>query len=191
MTFTLRPTTPADIPTLHRLMRDFATYEKLEHRFKITEADLHDALFGPKPMLDSIARRGRRQHRRLRPVVSSPSAPSPAATACSSRTSSSNRRTAAAASAWRCSATWRASRVERDCIDMEWNVLDWNTPAIEFYRRIGASRCDGWIPQQLSGDALTALADGARQWLTRPSTSSSSAAAPAATSPRSAPRNSA
>ena len=28
--------------------------------------------------------------------------------------------------------------VQRDCIDMEWNVLDWNTPAIEFYRRIGA-----------------------------------------------------
>ena len=33
---------------------------------------------------------------------------------------------------------------------MEWNVLDWNTPAIEFYRRIGARPVRGWIPQQLS-----------------------------------------
>ena len=44
---------------------------------------------------------------------------------------------------------------------MEWNVLDWNTPAIEFYRRIGAKPVRGWIPQQLSGDALIALAEGA------------------------------
>jgi GNAT superfamily N-acetyltransferase len=51
--------------------------------------------------------------------------------------------------------------VARDCIDMEWNVLDWNTPAIEFYRRIGAKPVRGWIPQQLGGDALTALAEGA------------------------------
>ena len=52
--------------------------------------------------------------------------------------------------------------LERDCIEMAWNVLDWNTPAIEFYRRIGARPVEGWIPQQLSGDALVALAEGAR-----------------------------
>ena len=50
--------------------------------------------------------------------------------------------------------------IERDCIDMEWNVLDWNAPAIEFYRRIGAKPVRGWIPQQLSGDAMIALAEG-------------------------------
>jgi hypothetical protein len=44
---------------------------------------------------------------------------------------------------------------------MTWNVLDWNTPAIEFYRRIGARPIRGWIPQQLTGDALAALAAGA------------------------------
>jgi hypothetical protein len=50
--------------------------------------------------------------------------------------------------------------VDRDCLAMEWNVLDWNAPAIEFYRRIGARRMDGWIPQRLTGDALLALANG-------------------------------
>ena len=54
MSFTLRPTTPADIPALHRLMRDFATYEKLQQRFRITEAGLQDALFRPNPPIDSI-----------------------------------------------------------------------------------------------------------------------------------------
>jgi hypothetical protein len=44
---------------------------------------------------------------------------------------------------------------------MQWNVLDWNAPAIAFYRRIGAQPVRGWIPQQLSGEALTALAEGA------------------------------
>jgi hypothetical protein len=50
--------------------------------------------------------------------------------------------------------------LERDCADMQWNVLDWNTPAIEFYRRIGAKPIKGWIPQRLTGEALTALANG-------------------------------
>ena len=44
---------------------------------------------------------------------------------------------------------------------LEWRVLDWNAPAIEFYRRIGAKPIRGWIPQALSGDALIALAEGA------------------------------
>ena len=54
MCFTLRPTKPADVPVLHGLMRDFATYEPLDHRFKITEAQLHAVLLGPKPVLESV-----------------------------------------------------------------------------------------------------------------------------------------
>lgn len=41
---------------------------------------------------------------------------------------------------------------------MEWNVLDWNEPAIAFYRRIGAVGREEWTDQRLSGDALRALA---------------------------------
>ncbi|MFC4165908.1 GNAT family N-acetyltransferase [Teichococcus aestuarii] len=41
---------------------------------------------------------------------------------------------------------------------MEWNVLDWNEPAIAFYRRIGAVGRVEWTDQRLSGDALKALA---------------------------------
>ena len=43
---------------------------------------------------------------------------------------------------------------------MEWSVLDWNTPAIEFYRGMGAVAMDDWTVQRLTGDPLVALARG-------------------------------
>jgi GNAT superfamily N-acetyltransferase len=49
--------------------------------------------------------------------------------------------------------------VERGCARFEWWVLDWNTPAVELYRRIGAEAMDEWTVQRLSGDALRALAE--------------------------------
>lgn len=48
--------------------------------------------------------------------------------------------------------------VERDCARFEWSVLDWNTPAIDFYRGIGAVGMDEWTVQRLDGEALVALA---------------------------------
>jgi GNAT superfamily N-acetyltransferase len=41
---------------------------------------------------------------------------------------------------------------------LEWAVLDWNEPTIEFYRRLGASHVDDWMTFRLSGAALTAFA---------------------------------
>ena len=48
--------------------------------------------------------------------------------------------------------------VARGCGRFEWSVLDWNTPAIEFYRRIGATGMDEWTVQRVAGPALDALA---------------------------------
>lgn len=48
--------------------------------------------------------------------------------------------------------------VRRDCGRFEWSVLDWNTPSIDFYRRLGAVGMDEWTTQRLDGDALLALA---------------------------------
>jgi diamine N-acetyltransferase len=42
---------------------------------------------------------------------------------------------------------------------LEWNVLDWNTPAIALYRAIGAAPREGWTDQRLQGAALHALAE--------------------------------
>lgn len=48
--------------------------------------------------------------------------------------------------------------VERGCGRFEWWVLDWNHPAIEFYRSLGAQPMNDWTVQRVSGDALNALA---------------------------------
>jgi GNAT superfamily N-acetyltransferase len=53
-TFALRATTPADIPRLHRLMRDFSVHERAQERFQITEGGLHEALFSPNPAISSV-----------------------------------------------------------------------------------------------------------------------------------------
>lgn len=48
--------------------------------------------------------------------------------------------------------------VERNCGRLEWSVLDWNEPAIAFYRRMGASILDEWRICRVTGEALTQLA---------------------------------
>jgi GNAT superfamily N-acetyltransferase len=53
-----------------------------------------------------------------------------------------------------------AIAVERGCGRFEWWVLDWNAPAIGFYRTLGAVGMDEWTVQRVSGDALHALAGG-------------------------------
>ena len=48
--------------------------------------------------------------------------------------------------------------VEKRCTRVEWSVLDWNEPSIQFYRSIGAVPMDEWTVQRLDGDALTSFA---------------------------------
>ena len=55
-------------------------------------------------------------------------------------------------------ATLARIAVQRDCGRFEWSVLDWNAPAIGFYRTLGAVGMDEWTVQRLEGDALHALA---------------------------------
>jgi len=48
--------------------------------------------------------------------------------------------------------------VRRECGRMEWAVLDWNLPAIKFYKRVGASLRKEWILTRLTGSSLRRLA---------------------------------
>jgi GNAT superfamily N-acetyltransferase len=48
--------------------------------------------------------------------------------------------------------------VRRGCGRLEWAALHWNTPAIDFYERIGARRLDEWQTFRLSGASLAELA---------------------------------
>jgi GNAT superfamily N-acetyltransferase len=63
------------------------------------------------------------------------------------------------------SALFRACAAEamrQDCGRMEWQVLSWNTPALEFYQRLGARQMETWLPFRLDGEALARLAATSR-----------------------------
>ena len=51
---------------------------------------------------------------------------------------------------------------EQNCFGVRWQVLDWNTRAIEFYKELGATFLDDWKTVSLDGDALEYVALGAR-----------------------------
>ena len=48
---------------------------------------------------------------------------------------------------------------ERDCGRMEWAVLDWNEPAIQFYRKLGAAPMEEWTVFRLTRDGISSLAE--------------------------------
>ncbi|MEC9222645.1 MAG: GNAT family N-acetyltransferase [Pseudomonadota bacterium] len=48
--------------------------------------------------------------------------------------------------------------VERNCTRVDWSVLDWNEPSIQFYQSIGAIPMEAWTVQRLHGDALLSFA---------------------------------
>jgi GNAT superfamily N-acetyltransferase len=59
------------------------------------------------------------------------------------------------------------SHLARECVAngwsrLQWAVLDWNTPSIEFYKSLGAEMLDEWTVCKVAGPALTALAEGKR-----------------------------
>ena len=49
--------------------------------------------------------------------------------------------------------------VDRGCGRLEWSVLDWNKPSIDFYLALGAKPMDEWTIYRLEGDRLTGLAN--------------------------------
>jgi GNAT superfamily N-acetyltransferase len=53
-----------------------------------------------------------------------------------------------------------AFALEKGCLRLQWEVLDWNTPAIDFYRAMGAEFLDSWRNVRISGGALERLAGG-------------------------------
>ena len=59
------------------------------------------------------------------------------------------------------------SHLAKECLAngwsrLQWSVLDWNTPSIEFYQSLGAQLMDEWTVCRLGGPALIALAQGTR-----------------------------
>ena len=153
---TLRAATPEDLPTILLFIRGLAKYEKLEHQVVATEDLLRTHLFGPRPMAEVVL-----AERDGTPVGFALFFPNfstflgrPGLYLEDLYVHEHERGQASAAS---CSNTSRGSRIDRGWGRMEWAVLDWNEPAIGFYRRLGATLMDDWRICRLTGDALTRL----------------------------------
>ena len=153
----IRPATPADVPTILHFIRELALYEREPQAVVATEADLLRDGFGPAPRFRAL----------IADVEGAP---------------------AGFALFFNSYSTWRGHHgirledlyvtpelrgqgigkallacvaqiaVAEGCPRLEWDVLDWNAPAIAVYERLGAHILTEWRIMRLSGDALTALA---------------------------------
>lgn len=155
----IRLATPADVPVITLLIRELATYEKAADQVKVSDEQLHAALFGERPAVFAHVAESdgevagfalwflsfstwtgthglyledlyvRPEHR-----------------------GGGHGKALMAELARIC--------VERGYERFEWSVLDWNEPTINFYRAIGAVPCDEWVRYRLSGDRLAEFAKG-------------------------------
>jgi|EndMetStandDraft_9_1072997.scaffolds.fasta_scaffold46253_3 GNAT superfamily N-acetyltransferase len=154
---TLRAATAADTAQILTFIRALADYERLLDRVVATEAGLREALFGPRPYAE---------------VVLAEDAGTPVGFALFFHTFSTflgqpgiyledlfvlpEARGRGVGRALL--AHLARVAVERRCGRVEWAVLNWNEPAIRFYRSVGATPNDEWTVYRLTGAPLTALA---------------------------------
>jgi GNAT superfamily N-acetyltransferase len=155
---TLRFATPADAATIHRFIRELAEYERELQSVQVTVEQLAAQLAAPRPPFECLIaeRAGEalgfalffhsystwrgRQGIYLEDLYVTPAARGRGV-------------------GQRLLARLAALAVERGCARLEWAVLDWNEPALRFYRALGATALDGWTVHRLTDAALAALAE--------------------------------
>ncbi len=154
---TIRPAAEHEVSVILQFIRDLAKYEKLEHQVRATEQQLKEALFGSRPYAE---------------VVFACVDGEPVGFALFFHNFSTFlgqpgiyledlyvRPEARGQGVGRRLLAWlAATAVSRKCGRLEWAVLDWNAPSIQFYRNLGAVPLDEWTAYRLTGPALIQLA---------------------------------
>lgn len=161
MPMTIRRARADEAGLVHALIRELAEYEKLLHEMKATEADIAEALFGDNPRLSCD-------------IAEWNGEPAGFALWFVNFSSFAGKHgiyleDLFVRPALRGKGIGKALLVHlaNECIAngwerLQWAVLDWNTPSIEFYKSLGAGMMDDWTLCRVSGPALQALADGER-----------------------------
>lgn len=153
---TIRNATPADVPLILEFIRDLAHYEREPHSVRITEEELIADGFGPQRYYECLiaeADNAPAGHALFFPVYSTWEGRSLHLEDLFVRPAFRGRGIGKALLR-----RVAAIAVERGCKRLQWEVLDWNQPAIDFYRSLDARMLGDWRLMRLTGSALHALA---------------------------------
>jgi GNAT superfamily N-acetyltransferase len=155
---TVRPVRPDDVPAVVGLVRELADYEKALHEVRLTEEQLTGVLFGDSPALFGhvVELDGQIVGIALWFLNFSTWRGTHGVYLEDLYVSPQHRGSGLGKELLR---TLAAVCVERGYSRLEWSVLDWNTPSIEFYKAAGAVPLDEWTVFRLTDDALTAFAE--------------------------------
>lgn len=159
---TIRPATPDDLDTIIRLTRALADYEKMLDEATLEPQRLHEELFGPRPYAFVFIAEW-------------------VGTACGFALSYYTFSTFLGKHGVYIEdifvdPDYRGKQIgyhlvkavaqqaaKEECERVDWQVLTWNEPSIEFYEKLGAYNREGWYNYRLEGDALLALAGDAKE----------------------------
>lgn len=157
MSLSIRSATRADVSLIGQFIRDLAEYERLADAVRFDEAVMAEKLFGPRPYaevligeIEGVAQGFALFFHNFSTFEGRPGIyledlfVRPDARGSGLGKALLGRLAALA--------------VERDCARLEWSVLDWNTPAIDFYKALGAKMMDEWTVMRVDGAALSELA---------------------------------
>ncbi len=157
----IRPAAPADVPQVLGLIRQLAAFERAPDAVRSSEAQLAQALFpaGGAPLVHCfVAERGGAIVGMALWFVSYSTWEGKHGIFLEDLFVAPAARGAGIGRALLASLAAEAER--RGFRRVEWSVLDWNTPARDFYGAMGAAALTEWVPYRISGEALAALARG-------------------------------
>lgn len=162
MSLTIRDAVPTDVPEILALIRDLAVYEKEPDAAIATEADLLRDGFGPEPYFRCIMAEwdGAVAGFALFFFQYSTWEGRPALYLEDLFVREQFRKRGIGGALFQ-----RLAQIalERNCTRFQWECLDWNQPALEFYGSAGAKVLREWLNLRVTGDALQALAGPTRQ----------------------------
>jgi len=155
---TIHPATEADVPVILAFIHELAEYERLAHQCAATEAGLRETLFGARPYAESLIARvgGTPVGHAIFFHNYSTFLARPGIYIEDIYVAPAHRGRGAGKALL--TAVVRIAK-ERRCARVEWSVLDWNEPAIEFYRRMGADVMPDWRICRLTAAGIDKLAD--------------------------------
>ncbi len=153
----IRPATSSDTKAICDLIRGLAEYERLSHILVLEEDRLREHLFGPRPFAEVLLAEEAGTvvgyalfFHNYSTFLGRPGIYLEDLFVLPEHRGKGHGKALLAAVA--------RLATERGCWRLEWVVLDWNKPAMEFYDSLGARAMNGWTVWRQTGDALAALA---------------------------------